>query len=105
MNFFGGDKNNPTGKPETPPTAQSVRSRFSRMLEHMNQAYVHLDQVAHLSNTLIHDVEKGLRYIDRMRMDVTEALGQAEPAAAQMEDDIKDTIAEEFIPPKHRKKE
>ena len=101
MNLFGNVKELPV-KNETPPTPQSVRSRFTIMLEHMDQAHFHLGKVAYLCSTLIMDVEKGLKYIDRMRTDVTEALGNDEQIGRQVENDVKQAIDDEFIPPKYR---
>jgi hypothetical protein len=92
MNMFG--RNSEPKVTEIPATPQSVRSRFAQMLEHMDQAYMHLDRVAHLSSTLIMDVQKGLRYIDKMRTDVSEALS--------VEEGIKQAVEQKYIPAQYR---
>jgi len=75
-----------------PTTPQAIRSRFAQMLEHIEQAYMHLDRVAQLSSSLIMDIQTGLKYIDQMRKDVVEAVGQQ----------IDEEEIKQYAPPQYR---
>ena len=72
-----------------------VRSRYQEILDCMNQAYQYLDRAATLHSSLIHDLEKGLRFIDKFRVDLTQAIGENGGRVApevNVEEAIKDYI-------------
>lgn len=64
-------------KPEAPATPQLVRSRFQEILDQLNLAYSAMDKASLLAATLMQDLEKGLRYIDRFRTDLTQSIQEA----------------------------
>jgi hypothetical protein len=79
------------------PTAKAspelVRSRYQEILDCMNQAYQQMDRAATLHSSLIHDLEKGLRFIDKFRVDLTQAIGEnGGKPEVNVEEAIKDYI-------------
>lgn len=65
-------KPQPNGEPRVTP--QITRSRFQLVLDHMNLAHHSMDQAAAALSSLILDIEKGMKFIDRFRVDLTKAI-------------------------------
>jgi hypothetical protein len=100
MALFKTPQKSGNGEP-VPASPQLVRSRFQEILDDMNSAFKHMDHAAHLASTLVHDFEKGLRYIDRIRIDLTQSIEEAGGAAQQtnIEEEIKAYIPNQYRPP------
>jgi hypothetical protein len=73
----------------------SNRSRFQLILDDLNAANKRLDHAAHLFSTLIHDIERGMTFIDRFRKDLTEAI--EETGGTVIDTNIEEQMAA-FIP-------
>ena len=91
---------NSNGDP-APATPQLVRSRFQEMLDDMNAAFKHMDHCASLASVLVHDLEKGLRYIDRFRVDLTQAIEEGGGAVqpTNIEEEIKAFVPKNYQRP------
>ena len=72
------------------PTAQLVRSRFQEILDDVTLIVKYSDHAASLASQLVHDLEKGLRYFDRLKIDLTQCLKESgtEPQATEIEQEI-----------------
>ena len=81
------------------PTAQLVRSRFQEILDDVTLIVKYSDHAASLASALVHDLEKGLRYFDRLKIDLTQCLRESgtEPQATEIEQEIA-----AYIPKSHR---
>ena len=81
------------------PTAQLVRSRFQEILDDVTLIVKYSDHAASLASALVHDLEKGLRYFDRLKVDLTQCLKESgtEPQATEIEQEIA-----AYIPKSHR---
>jgi hypothetical protein len=84
-----------------PTTPQLVRSRFQEILDSVAVIVKESDRAASLASALVHDLEKGLRYFDRLKVDLTQCLTEAgvEPNQTSIEEEIK-----AFIPKSYRDK-
>ena len=94
------NKPNPNnGQPNDKPraTPDLVRSRFHEILDDMDEAYARLDHAAHVFSTLIVDVEKGMKFIDKFRVDLTQAIG-TNGTVEHMENNIAEAVVKEYAP-------
>jgi hypothetical protein len=87
------------GNSEPTPTPQLVRSRFQEILDDVTLIVKYSDHAASLASQLVHDLEKGLRYFDRLKIDLVQCLKEsgAEPQATEIEQEIA-----AYIPKSHR---
>ena len=85
-------------EPPRPATPQLVRSRFQEILDHLNAAYKYMDQASAAASTLVQDLDKGLHYIDRFRVDLTQSI-EASGGPVKSQATIEEEIAA-FIPKK-----
>jgi hypothetical protein len=92
---------NGNGDP-SPATPQLVRSRFQEILDDVNAIVKYSDHAASLASALVHDLEKGLRYFDRLKIDLTQCLAEAGASETQIEQDIKASIDAKYVPPTYR---
>jgi hypothetical protein len=74
-----------------------VRSRFQQILDDLNEAHVRMDHAAGLFTSLIADIEKGMRFIDRFRVDLTKAIedtgGEVTPDPTTIEEQVRAYVA------------
>jgi hypothetical protein len=92
------------GEP-APATPQLVRSRFAEILDCVTAIVEHSDRAASLASALVHDLEKGLRYFDRLKVDLTQCLAEAGAGETQIEQDIKKSVDEKYIPKSYQRPE
>ena len=83
MSLF--NKSSPEPQKEMPTL---VRSRFQEMLDCANTIYQGFDRIATLCQSLILDCEKGMKFADRFRVDLTQSLVN-ESSANRMEEEMK----------------
>lgn len=102
VQLLGRKKSNDEPTATEPPSPQLVRSRFQEILDHVKAACKHVDHAAHLSSKLTHDFEKGLQYLERIAVDLTQAIGEA--GGQVQETNIEQEIAA-YIPKQYRNNE
>jgi hypothetical protein len=56
---------------------QQIRSRFQLILDDMDHAYKRMEHASELFSSLIRDLEKGMKFADQFRVDLTHAIEEA----------------------------
>ena len=56
---------------------QQIRSRFQLILDDMDHAYKRMEHAAELFSSLIRDLEKGMKFADQFRVDLTHAIQES----------------------------
>jgi len=80
-------RSNPDPKISVAP--ELVRSRFHQILDKADTAYNAMNDMASILSSLIMDCEKGMKFIDRFRVDLTKSIGDTGINPVNIEEEMK----------------
>jgi len=75
---------------------QQIRSRFQLILDDMDHAYKRMEHAAELFSSLVRDLEKGMKFADQFRVDLTHAIEETGAKVTSDPANIESQIREIF---------